>query len=219
MWDKLREWLLRWTDGEWKRWESMEGMVYMWISVRTGKSYVGSTKGKIMGRARSHLNKVRKVLKEWEKNGGEKRVEDEEVLEVHYEIARNPGEWAMVPISGEVEDWKRVEKRLIRWFRSELNVVGKEKKKKRERRRPLKKWREEGGEEREGKKIEKGAVSVYEIGGRKYEDLWNALKGEKDGEKIEVKWVSGVIEVTRWEKLWNERIIVKGKWGDKKIKK
>lgn len=214
----MKDWLLRWTGHEWKEWERSEGMVYMWVSVETGESYVGSTKGTIIERARSHLRKVRKVRKEWEEKGGERRIEDPEVTEIHYRIAREPRKWVLIPVSGEVEDWKRVEKRLIRWFGSELNTVGKTKKKKKRRKRPLKKWREEK-EKKEGEEgIKRGkriAVSVYEIKGKRFEDLWNGVKNE--GENVTVKWENGVVDVTRWEKLWAERELKGAEWKGKEI--
>lgn len=42
-------------------------MVYIWISVKTGEYYIGSTKMTIFERARAHLGEVRKLQKFWEK--------------------------------------------------------------------------------------------------------------------------------------------------------
>ena len=131
----LGEWMERW-EGGWGEWETNKGIVYMWISVRTGVSYIGSTKGTMEERARSHLRMIRKVREAWKKK---EKIEDEEITPVHREIAKRPGEWVMIPISGGLINWKRVEKRAIRYFNAELNVKEKKKKKKENKRnRPFK---------------------------------------------------------------------------------
>ena len=107
-WGKVKEWLEKWTEGEWKEWRRNKGVVYMWISVHTEKSYIRSTKGTIIERAKTHLMKVRKIIKIWSEEG-QKKIDDEEIMPIHYEIARRPSDWVLLPISGEVKDWKKVE--------------------------------------------------------------------------------------------------------------
>ena len=120
---KVKEWWEGWTGGEWKEWEKNEGIVYMWLSTKSGKCYVGSTKGIMMERAKTHLRMVRRVKKEWERTGEKKKIDDKEIMEIHYEIAREPKEWVMIPLSGELIEWKRIEKRLIRMFGNNVNVL------------------------------------------------------------------------------------------------
>jgi hypothetical protein len=131
VWRKVRGWLERWERNEWREWKKNKGVVYAWVLVRDGRCYVGSTKGTLEERARSHLGKVRKVREVWRKK---EKIEDEEVTVIHREIARRPEEWVMIPISGKVMNWKRVEKRAIRYFGGDLNTKERKKKKKENKR-------------------------------------------------------------------------------------
>lgn len=87
---------------------------------------------------------------------GEKKIKDERVTPVHYVIAREPKSWVLLPVSGDVKNWKRVENRLIRWFGGKLNVKGRIKKKGK-RKRPMKEKRvkETVKERKEREKIRK----------------------------------------------------------------
>jgi len=103
VWGKMKDWLERWADESWKNWKEMKGMVYAWVSIRTGKCYIGSTKGTMMERARTHLKLVRRIREKW-KEKGEHKLEDKEIMSVHYEIARKPGEWVLIPVTGELQN-------------------------------------------------------------------------------------------------------------------
>ena len=219
-WERVGEWLERWEKG-WREWRTNKGIVYMWISTRMGECYVGSTKGSMEERARSHLRLARKVRVAWKNRV---KIEDEEVKAVHREIAKRPNDWAMIPISGELMNWKRVEKRAIRYFDAKLNTKDKIKKKKENKRnRPLK--REKSVEKIKNKiknKIKrknKKMITTFKIKdeNKKYEDLWDAIKIKN--KKITITWKKGEIDVTRWEKIWSEKIIKRVEWKGKEIVK
>ena len=210
-------------------------MVYAWVSVRSGKCYVGSTKENILDRAKTHLKIVRRIREEWKKTGGERRIEDQEAMNIHYEIARKPGEWVIVPLTGEVVDWKRVEKKLIKWFGGDMNVIGKKKESEKKRKRPYKKEREKNKKEKTQEKTEdehktkkdekkenkkekrknKLAITEYKINKIVYQDIWNAIK-ERTG-KIKIEWKNGMVDATRWEKIWSEKIIIRAEEEEKEI--
>jgi hypothetical protein len=110
------------------------------------------------------------------------------------------------------------------WERSKRKRKGKKEKKK--RRRSMKEKREKMGETEEWKrerekrkekieKREKVALSEFWVERVKWEDMWEAV--EKKKTKVRVEWIRGMVDVTRWEKIWGEREIVIAKYEWKEI--
>jgi len=103
-------------------------------------------------------------------------------------------------------------------------MIGKKKNREKKRRRPGKKQREQErmGREtvasKEGKKKEEiGKHNLWEfrVGGKKTEDLWESVKDRKGS--AEVEWVKGKVDVTRWEKIWSEKILVSAKIEEREV--
>lgn len=61
----------------------------MWISVESRKCYVSLTKEILEERVKAHLWKARKAREEWKRR---ERTKDEEIMGIHWEIARKPWE-------------------------------------------------------------------------------------------------------------------------------
>lgn len=201
-WRKIKNWWEEWTHEEWRGWRVVRGLVYAWVSMTRKEIYIGSTKGLLMERCKSHLEVVKKV-RSWNKEERAKRCKEEMIMPLHKHMAENIGDWVMIPLTGDIRNVKAVERRMIRRFGGKLNVVVmkkwriKKEEEKGKRNRPVKRIRE-GRRKEEKKKIEEGAITVFRVGEEKYEDMEKALK---EGREIKIEWCRGSMEVTNWKRI------------------
>lgn len=201
IWSKIRDWWRKWTDMEWQGYLVTQGMVYAWVKLDGSHIYVGSTQQHMFGRCRTHLADVRKVLS-WPEDERKQLCKDHYIQPLHEFMSFEPGEWVMLPVSGEARNFRRVERRLIRYFEADLNIkVKRVTIEKSKQSRPVKAIRD--------KQVKKVGVSLqpittYTIGGKLYQDLFEALRNLRGD--VTVEWDIGDLDVTNWKRLWKERI-------------
>lgn len=213
-WRKIKKWWEEWTVNEWEGWRVIRGMVYAWVNVKRNEVYVGSTMETMMERCRGHLVVVKKVLG-WKKEERGRRCKEEKIMPVHRKMTESMEDWVMLPLTGDVRDIRRVERRLVRIFGEKMNVclmkewrIKKEKKKR--KRRPVMRVREKEMERKEEVK-KRGAITFFRKGKERYEDLEKIVREGKGGM---VRWERGRVDVTNWkrfEKEWRRMEVWIGK--------
>jgi hypothetical protein len=134
---------------------------------------------------------------------------------IHEVMAYNPGGWVMLPISGEVANCRRVERRLIRYFDADFNIkVAKEHRTKKgnkgKRNRPVMAIRNKS------RKIDgKQALCTFTVNNKKGEDLFEAMRGAKG--VVTIDFDIGAVDATNWCRIWKEFAFDVGRCEDKMI--